>query len=235
MTLPVYLAMTGSEFTSCCPQNYYPAWMACHFSPYSRGLSNFPPTLPQNSLLIVNDYVPQNGHDKDVITQQLMQLLSYGKIQKVLLDFQRPKSDVLTTLTKQLVNTLPCPVCVTKQYAEENDCPILVPPIDPHIPLECAFNNYGGRELWLELSYSPETVSVTGKGAVVSDGIMSCPSPEHWESSLNCHYKFAWKDETAVFYLYRTANDLISLLNASRDYNVTCGIGLYQELFPKHT
>lgn len=233
MALPVYLAMTGSEFTSCCPGNYFPAWMACHFSPYSGGLSNFPPTLPQNSLLIINDLIPPNGHNKDVITKQLLQLLDYGRIQKVLLDFQRQKSEELAALTAQIIHTLPCPVGVTWQYADGNECPILVPPIDPLVASENELKKYNDRELWLELSYSPKTVRVTGKGAVFSDGISSCASAEHQEASLHCHYKIALQSEAILFSLYRTTDDLLSLLNASQSHNVTCGIGLYQEFFPK--
>ena len=48
------LAMTAAELGAA-PLPSHPAWMACHFSPYSTGLTNLPPKLPQDSLLILND------------------------------------------------------------------------------------------------------------------------------------------------------------------------------------
>jgi hypothetical protein len=61
------------------------AWMACHFSPYGTGLSNLPPNLPANAMVILNDRTPIHGHDSKEILCQLNNLTPHC----LLLDFQR--------------------------------------------------------------------------------------------------------------------------------------------------
>ena len=63
MAIPQYLAMTAAEMAGTAPLPRYMAWMACHFSPYSTGLTNRPAKLRQGSLLILNDRTPIHCHD----------------------------------------------------------------------------------------------------------------------------------------------------------------------------
>ena len=49
----VFLAQTYREMEQFPQQNT--AYMACHFSPYSKGLSNIPPYLPKGSILLLDE------------------------------------------------------------------------------------------------------------------------------------------------------------------------------------
>ena len=42
MAIRQYLAMTAAEMTQAGSLPRHAAWMACHFSPYSTGLTNLP-------------------------------------------------------------------------------------------------------------------------------------------------------------------------------------------------
>ena len=44
MALPLHLAMTAEEFNTC-PLPALPAYMACHFSAYGKGLQDLPQAL----------------------------------------------------------------------------------------------------------------------------------------------------------------------------------------------
>ena len=46
MAIRQYLAMTAAEMTQAGSLPRHSAWMACHFSPYSTGLTNLPDRLP---------------------------------------------------------------------------------------------------------------------------------------------------------------------------------------------
>ena len=71
MALTLYLAMTAAELQNCRQIPEHIAWMACHFSPYSSGISNVPVQLPAGSVLILNDRIPPQGHDPELVARQL--------------------------------------------------------------------------------------------------------------------------------------------------------------------
>ena len=71
MAIPQYLAMTAAEMAGTAPLPRYMAWMACHFSPYSTGLTNLPAKLHQGSLLILNDRTPIHCHDPERVCREL--------------------------------------------------------------------------------------------------------------------------------------------------------------------
>ena len=89
MAITRYLAMTAAEMRNISQFPEKIAWMACHFSPYSTGISNLPQTLPAGSLLILNDIIPFHGHDPQRIAHQLTDCLEQHNCAGVLLDFQR--------------------------------------------------------------------------------------------------------------------------------------------------
>ena len=62
MVLPMNLAMTAAEMSSAAPLPEKIAWMACHFSAYSLGITNIPASLPKGAMLILNDRFPCQGH-----------------------------------------------------------------------------------------------------------------------------------------------------------------------------
>ena len=73
----VFLAQTGWEI------NQHPtdkaAYLACHFSSYGKGLSNFPEALPSGSILLLDDSMPPNGHDSRIVEAELKEKVEYGK------------------------------------------------------------------------------------------------------------------------------------------------------------
>ena len=117
MGISLYLAMTAAEISACDTLPDMLAYMACHFSPYSTGLSNIPGSLPPESVLILNDRTPICGHDPKLITYQLTQALDELQCKGLLLDFQRPGCEESAVLAKQLINEVPCPVGLSAAYA----------------------------------------------------------------------------------------------------------------------
>ena len=114
MAINGYLAMTAAEIEHSTPLPPNVAWMACHFSPYTRGLSNRPKELPPGAMLILNDITPIHGHEANLVASQLLELVeSLGSI-GVLLDFQRAGYPDAADLAKVLVGALPCPVAVSE-------------------------------------------------------------------------------------------------------------------------
>ena len=84
MAIRPFLAMTAAEIRNTAILPSRTAWMACHFSPYGRGLSNIPSVLEEGSLLILDDITPIRGHDPEVITQQLMQAMEHLRVSGIL-------------------------------------------------------------------------------------------------------------------------------------------------------
>ena len=180
MPIPLYLALTAEEFSALGKKPANIAWMACHFSPYGKGLTNLPPQLPRNSIVILNDRIPWRDHDMQLIGLQLQQL----QCGAVLLDLQRP--DTPTALVSALT-ALPFPVCVGHQFADQSANAVLVPPCPPHIPLEQHLQPWTGLELWLEVSLEQSALRVTAKGAEQIPPAF-CPTFPHGAPLLASHY-----------------------------------------------
>lgn len=230
MTLPLYAAMTAGEFSSMPSILQRPAWMACHFSSYGTGLTNLPRQMPQKAMLIINDRTPVGGHDAGLIKEQLIQLINRFPIDRILLDLQRPDSPETADIAKTLVQGLPCPVGITEAYAENLDCPIFIEH-PPHTPLHTAISRWKGRELWLEAALDAEVITVTATGSQFT------PLPRaywkegcHQEADLCCHYQICVTSQQAKFTLFRTPEDLASLLEKAESLGFTCAVGLYQQL-----
>lgn len=229
MALPVYLAMTAAEFHTSQSLTTRMAWMACHFSPYGTGLSHLPPQLPQDSAVIINDRTPFFHHDLEYITCQIIQLLAEQPgIRCVLLDLQRPNQEAYALLAKQLSQSLPCPVGISACCADGLDCPVFLPPIPVDQPARSYLAAYRGREIWLELSYSPTKFTITSHGTVISPSIM-IPGDGHSDQALCCHYRQQTEKEPE-FTVWRTADDLAALTSQVSALGVTRCFGLYQEL-----
>lgn len=228
MEIPIYLAMTAAEFTHCDTLPNHCAWMACHFSPYGTGLSNLPTSLPEGSMIILNDRMPICGHDPQRIEEQLHILLDKLSPCGILLDFQRPDSEETRTLSKILVDALPCPVCVSELYARELSCPVFLPPAKLTCSLKDHLAAWTGREIWLEAALDSLSLRITERGCTI-DPCIAQEMP-HRDPSLHCHYRLDLAEDSARFSLERTKEDLDSLLDEATAYGVTHAVGLWQEL-----
>lgn len=229
MATDMFLAMTGAEIagSSCLPSKI--GWMACHFSPYATGLSNRPKQLPTDSLLILNDMTPPHGHDSQVITAQLWECIEQFRCRGVLLDFQRPDCAETEKLATHLVNTLPCPVAVSEAYGKDLDCPIFLSPLPHHISLEEHISPWNNREIWLDLAMDAEEILLTETGAAITPLHHISEINGHRDASLHCHYRTELSEDTARFTLWRTQEDIDTLLEEAESLNIAMTVGLYQE------
>ena len=231
MALPVYLAMTAAELTLQETLPEYVAWMACHFSSYSQGLSNLPRQLPEGSMLILNDRIPIQGQLPQVVTQQLQQLIEDFSVCGVLLDFQRPRQESAAEMVQAVTQALKCPVAVTEQYATDTNCAVFLEAPRAYHPLQERLKPWKGREIWLEASYSPGTVSVTEEGSFYEPGVAFPPTlPLQTEEKLHCTYCSQESEGCVRYYFHRTPQQLKALLEEAQALGIKKAIGLYQEL-----
>lgn len=230
MGLPFYLAMTGAEILSTQSLPDQVAYMACHFSPYSTGLSNLPDDLPPGSLLMLNDRIPIFGHDPHRIGQQLQEAVERFSCSAVVLDLQRKGYHEQRELCRHLVDAMPCPVAISELYADDLECPVFLsaPPIDR--PLSEHIAPYRGRELWLEAALDARCYIVTREGC--STDMLHSGPPENCfsDEAICCRYTVEVSEKAARFRLWRTADDLKGIAQNAQALGITRLIGLYQQL-----
>lgn len=229
MALPLYLALTAAEFQKCSSLPEHAAWMACHYSPYTQGISNRPKNLPQGAMVILNDRTPPWGHDPELIARQLREIAEAFQCSGVLLDFQRPDMVENAAVTRAVTDKLPCPVGVSELYAKDLSCPVFLPPVPHHIPLKKFLSSWEGREVWLDTAPDCQIVTVTENGAAFTPGTPPAESGLR-DNELFCHYTLDAFDDRIQFALYRNRDDLIELLASAEELGVTRAIGLWQEL-----
>lgn len=230
MALPFYLAMTAGELQGNSHLPRHLAFMACHFSPYGTGLTNFPKELPENSILILNDRTPLRGHDPELIARQLTEMAESWKLRGILLDFQQPGSGEAAELAAYLAKKLPCPVIVSETYAADLSCPIFLSPVPPDMPISEYVKPFPEREIWLEMAMDGMEILLT------KDGASRAPLPypefdgkEFCDKSLHCHYCVELAQNTARFTLRRTREDIEALLKEAETPGIDAAVGLWQE------
>lgn len=230
MAIRRYLAMTASEFGTYGANLPALAYMACHFSPYGRGLSNLPTRLPKDSMLILNDRIPIAGHDPILIREQLTQSLTALGCSRVLLDFQRPGEPETSRVVQALDKALPCPVGVSECYAGDFSGPVFLPPVPPDTPISDCLSPWAGREIWLEEAPEGLAFTVTSQGAK-AEPLSPALFPENGrkDGNLHCHYRIRLRDDRADFSLWRTEGDLEALAREAEALGVTCRVGLWQD------
>ncbi|MBQ8768399.1 MAG: hypothetical protein IJZ15_01945 [Oscillospiraceae bacterium] len=228
MEIARYLAMTADEFATAPPIPERKAWMACHFSPYSTTLSNLPEAMPANSLLILDDSTPPSGQDLKAVAAILETILKKHKCSGLLLDFQRPDCPMTQEMAQALI-TLPFPVCVSEFYAKSLDCPIFLPPLPLTIPLTDYITPWKDRKIWLDTALSCEKITVTEKGSTFTP-LTTIPDHSLADKELHCHYRIQQTNDSFVFTLHRTKQDLSDLLAEAEAFGVEAAVGLYQEL-----
>lgn len=235
MAIAPILAITAGEMATISDFPEKTAWMACHFSPYGLGLSNLPKTLPPGSWLMLDDVTPPHGHDPFLVARQLSVCVETLQCSGIVLDFQRPGSEETTQLAKHLLQALPCPVVVSDHYANDLTSPVLLPPVPPSVPLQEYLRPWQGREVWLELGFNGESITLTEVGSQC----VSLPYPGQElngfsEDTLHCHYSIETTETSASFTLWRTEEDLYQLVDEARKLSVVAFLGLHQELGDKN-
>ena len=231
MALPLYLAMTDSEMSSIdvFPANF--AYMACHFSPYSQGISNAPDYLPGEAILILNDNFPCQGHSPSLVAHQIKEVLTQFQCESLLMDFQRPPETESEHIVQALLSELPFPVALPPAYARDWNSPVFLPPCPLHMPLEDYLEPWKGRDIWIEAALCQETVTIT------KDGSLFTPQfpPEgleggFYDDGLCCQYTIQTTQDQITFTLFDTRESLQRKLKKAHSLGVTRAVGLYQEL-----
>jgi hypothetical protein len=231
MEIPLYLAMTAAELQNASAFPPRLAWMACHFSAYGTGLSNVPKMLPQGAMLMLNDRTPICGHDPKLVAQTLCDTAKVLECDRILLDFQRKDFNELFDVIREVLEQAICPVGVSSLYADGFDCPVLVPPIMPHVLPEEALSRWSGREIWLEVSAEGTQISVTEKGSQSTPlAHYTSEHNAHWDQTLHCHYEITIEEDRVLFQLGRTEDDRSALIKAVGKLGVTCALSLWQEM-----
>ncbi len=224
MEIVLYTAMTAAEFEkhgSVCSKI---AWMACHFSPYGTGLSNLPSSLPENSLLILNDRTPICGHDPDLIAKQLSDTVNSLHCSGILLDFQRPGGEAVAAAVAQL----PCNVAVTPPYAQNLDCAVFLPPPPLNMLLSDHIAPWKGRPIWQEAALERCCFRISAEGSKeIPPSPFPCP---HVDQKLHCHYGIDIQPQHIDFYLSRDLQQLSAFLAEGTELEILQFIGLYQQL-----
>ena len=228
MALPLYLAQTAAEMAGN-PHSGHLAWMACHFSSGSRGLSNLPEMLPAGAMLILDDSTPLDGHDPALIAAQLSEVIAGQRCESLLLDFQRPQIPGQQELAKLLTASLPCPVGVSDIYARALACPVFLSPVPPDQHLSDHLTTWQGREIWLEAALEGIRLTLNEGGCCVEQ-LWDSPEEGIPDPRLHCRYTIETQADSAVFQLWRTREDLDALLKEAESLGVTRAIGLWQEL-----
>lgn len=224
------LAMTPEEMQTVSPLPSGAAWMSCHFSSEGTGLTDLPPFLPENALLILDDSIPPAGQDPQRILETLKTTVENLHCGAVLLDFQRPNRIETADLTHVLSRGLDCPVGVSQGYAINTDGPVFLPLLPPHKSLHSYLRPWNGREIWLEIGPGTETVAITQDGAKVLPAPALLPACPFCHEKLHCHYGIQPQERQILFNLLRTREDLSDLVQEAESLGVTRTIGLYQEL-----
>ena len=235
MALPMFLAMTAAEMAASGPIFANFAWMACHFSPYTQGITNLPTQLPPESLLILDDRFPCQGHSAGLVAQQVRDAVTQLNCGSVLLDFQRPADPESMSMVHALLEALPCPTVVSEPYAGDLHCPVFLSPAPLHMALEAHLGPWEGREIWLEAALCQEAATVTKDGTVFTPQF---PPREFdggfFSQKLCCCYHTKIQRDQIRFTLFDTPDSLEKKLEKAHSLGVSRAVGLYQELRDSH-
>ena len=230
MEIPLFLAMTAGEVS--CADTLPPrlAWMACHFSPYGTGLSNIPQSLPKGSMLTLNDRIPPDWHDVDLAASTLTEAAKRLECGSILLDFQRLGNEKTASVVEAVLKQADRPVGVSSCYAEGLSCPVLVPPVPPHLTPEEYLKPWQRREIWLEWSLIGTEIEVTAEGSQYTSLPRFVPSEKaHFDEELGCRYDICVEEDRVVFRLGRVPEDMAGLMENAKKYGVMQWVGLWQE------
>ena len=222
----VFLAITAKEMETVLPQRT--AYMACHFSPGGAGLSNLPSALPKGSIVLLDDSMPVQGHDPDIVTKQLTELAAAFSVRAILLDFQRPPTEESQMMVSAILENRICQVATTAAYARAA-CPVFLPPPPPNKSLGEYLKPWKKNGVFLELCPEGMEITVTKGGSRFVSAFPTSTLPLVHDR-LHCHYDVTVSPEKAVFTLFRNREDLAALAREAESLGVLGTVGLYQEL-----
>lgn len=230
MVSSIFIAMTAAELQGAGPMPPRTAYMACHFSPYGRGLSNLPVSLPDGCMLILNDRIPICGHDPATVAEQLEQVVTEQKCSCLLLDLQRPGSEETRQVCRAISQRLTCPVGISEHYIGDLPVAVFLSPVPPCRTVAEHLAPWQGREVWLEAALEHWQISVTEEGSQ-TQLLPYCAPPDgaFADEQLHCHYHQQVFDDRAEFFLYRTQEDVQALLKEGEALGVTKAVGLWQQ------
>ena len=223
MAIRRYLAMTGEEIADFggIPENA--AWMFCPFSAEAMDVIDF---VPAGKILVLTDADSSENTDSERIIQMLVRLEPTA----IVLDFQRTEN-IDAAFAKRLKKALSCPVILPPCLADKLDGPVFLPPVPLHSSLKNHMESWNGREIWMDISAEGERIILTEAGASFETLLcFSPPEKGHQEERLHCHYSIALKEDAAIFTLWRTKEDMLSLLTEAENRGIRAAVGLYQEL-----
>ena len=229
MDLSIYLAATLAELQRMASYQGSLAYMACHFSSSSRGISGLPSWLPSGSMLMLTDEFPIQDHDPNRVAKELLQGAENLSCSHILLDFQRPYNPQVTEVASAILKSAAIPVGISQQYAHNFQCPVLVCPSPLWTPLLDHLAPWKGREIWLEAVMDDGIVTITQNRSSYE------PSSHHSHTPFYSHelcasYAGVMDEESLRFFLHRGKDELDNLLEEAAKLGVTTAIGLYQQL-----
>lgn len=231
MVLPLYLALTAAEISAVSFPLSHCAYMACHFSPYTEGITNIPHVLPPGSMLILNDRFPCQGHSADLVAGQLADAAVRLGCESILLDFQRPPEPESVAIVTAILSAAPCRTAVTEAFSQGRDCPVFLSPAPLHLPLADDLLPWKGREIWLEAALCQSEIQITPNG-ITQNAVFPTEklSGGFYDDTLCCCYRTQILDDTIRFTLYDTPETLEQKLELAASLGVTRAVGLWQEL-----
>ena len=231
MVLPLILAMTQSEIGAVSKLPHKIAWMSCHFSSGSEGITGIPEELPEGSILILTDGESSRGHSRDLAAQQLADAVQKLGCNSVLLDFQRPPDPESIAMVHAIVEALSCPAAVTAAYSEGLSCPIFLAPCPLHMPMADYLLPWRSREIWLEAALGQENITVTKHGTAFAPTYpVHVQGSSFYSEKLHCMYQTNVSSDSITFTLFDTPETLKGKLHTAHALGVCRMVGLYQEL-----
>lgn len=229
MDFPIYLAVTAAEFPAAKQTQRPLAWMGCTLSPSTDGITGVPDTLPADSVLVLTDQMPPQGHDHTKVAAALVAAAKRLSCKCILLDFQRPKTEAGCRIVDAVLKMADRPVSVSDGYCENRDCAVFLRPPPLWTKLEDHLSPWGNREIWLEAAQETAMVTVTASGSLYAP----CPAIDHYpfrDEELQIAYYHKIQQDQLQVYLYRGKEELRRLLEKAQHLGVSMAIGLFQHL-----
>lgn len=237
MSIPMYLAMTATDFSVFSILPTHMAWMSAHFSVMDRGLSNLPAALPTGSILILDDQHPWDGHSISAVLRTLQDFLQRNTLLGILLDFERPACPQTLKLAEAITVLCldhGCTAAMPEVFARHEAAAVFLPSRPHWSPKPPSL----GREIWQEVSPAPSRVRISSgkvEKEVLSTLFFSRPEgrPIFTDLELLCQYYTQVRDKGIEVTLFDGPESLEQKLSLWEASGVRLAIGPYRYLVGK--